>query len=286
MIMIKRKTRIITAISLLVAAALVLFLFCIRPLQYPASPGTEAVRASIAKTGRVVHAGGFLTTESGERVSYTNSYDALLNMYEQGNRVCEIDIRETADGVLVCAHGTDEVFADGCDLPAETAVDEYLETRIYGQFQPMTVEMLAAFMRAHPDLLIITDIIHQENEAVCRKIAEAYPNLRERFIIQIYHESEYEPIRRLGFPHIIYTLYRADDQERNFWKISRYAETHELVAITTQKEQFYLWKNQLALPHCGVPVMFHTVDDEAEYREMLRKHYVLGVYTDITERIS
>ena len=79
---------------------------------------------------------------------------------------------------------------------------------------------------------------------------------------------------------------RADDQERNFWKISRYAETHELVAITTQKEQFYLWKNQLAMPHCGVPVMFHTVDDEAEYREMLRKHYVLGVYTDITERIS
>lgn len=283
MIMIKRKTRIITAISLLVAAALVLFFFCIRPLQYPVSSGTEAVRATIADTGRVVHAGGFLTTESGERVAYTNSYDALLNMYGQGNRVSEIDIRETADGVLVCAHGTDEVFADGCDLPVEAAIDEFLETRIYGQFQPMTVEMLAAFMRAHPDLLIITDIIHQENESVCKIIAETYPDLVERFIIQIYHESEYEPIRRLGFPHIIYTLYRADDQERNFWRISHFAETHELVAITTQKEQFYPWKNQLAMPHCGVPLMFHTVDDETEINMMLQKHYVLGIYTDFTE---
>ena len=277
------KTRFRTLLLLLVATGFLLFFFCIRPLQYPVSSGTEAVRATIADTGRVVHAGGFLTTESGERVAYTNSYDALLNMYGQGNRVCEIDIRETADGVLVCAHGTDEVFADGSDLPAKVTVDEFLETRIYGQFQPMTVEMLAAFMRAHPDLLIITDIIHQENESVCKIIAETYPDLVERFIIQIYHESEYEPIRRLGFPHIIYTLYRADDQERNFWRISHFAETHELVAITTQKEQYYPWKNQLAMPHCGVPLMFHTVDDETEINMMLQKHYVLGIYTDFTE---
>ena len=277
------KTQFRTLLLLLVAAGFLLFLFCIRPLQYPVSPGTETVRAAIAKTGRVVHAGGFLITESGEQVAYTNSYDALVNMYEQGNRVCEIDIRETADGVLVCAHGTGEVFADGCDLPAVAESDEFLSTRIYGQFQPMTVEMLTAFMRANPDLLIITDIIHQENESVCRKIAETYPDLMERFIIQIYHESEYDPIHRMGFPHIIYTLYRADDQERNYWRISHFAEAHELVAITTQKEQFYLWKNKLAMQHCGVPVMFHTVDDEAEFHSMLQKHYVLGVYTDITE---
>ena len=282
MIIVKSKTRFTAILLLLVAAGLVLLFFCIRPLQYPVSPGIEAVRAAIAQTGRVVHAGGFLTTGSGEQVAYTNSYDALLNMYEQGNRVCEIDIRETADGVLVCAHGTDEDFADGCDLPAAAAADDFLSTWIYGQFQPMTVEMLAAFMRAHPDLLIITDIIHQENESVCRKIAETYPDLLERFIIQIYHEREYEPIHKLGFPHIIYTLYRADDQERNYWRISHFAEDHELVAITTQKEQFYPWKNTLAMPHCGVPVMFHTVNDEAEIHVMLQKHYVLGVYADKT----
>lgn len=280
---VKSKTRFGILFLLFVVAGFVIIFFCIRPLQYPVSPGTEAVRAAIAKTGRVVHAGGFLTTESGEQAAYTNSYDALQNMYEQGNRICEIDIRETADGILVCAHGTDERFADGCDLPAAVTADEFLSARIYGRFQPMTVEMLAAFMRAHPDLLIITDIIHQENESVCRKIAETYPDLMERFIIQIYHESEYAPIHGLGFPHIIYTLYRAEDQERNYWRISHFAETHELVAITTQKEQFYPWKNKLAMPHCGVPLMFHTVNDEAELREMLQKHYVLGVYTDITE---
>ena len=278
-----KAKRIRTVLLLLVSAGIVLLLLSIRPLQYPVSSGTAAVRTVIARTGRVVHAGGFVTTAAGERVAYTNSYDALLNMYEQGNRICEIDIRETGDGILVCAHGDDDFLAEGCDLPATATADEFLSAQIFGEFRPMTVELLADFMRAHPDLLIITDIIHQENESVCGRIAQNYPDLRERFVIQIYHEAEYEPIRRLGFPNIIYTLYRADDQERNYWRISHFAETHELVGITTQKEQFYLWKNQLAMPHCGAPLMFHTENDIEELNRMLRKRFVLGIYSDLTE---
>ncbi len=278
-----RETRFITILLLLTTAGLELLFFCVRPLQYPVSSGTESVRAAISENGRVVHAGGFLTTWSGELVAYTNSFDALQNMYEQGNRVCEVDIRETGDGVLVCAHGDVKYLSDGCDLPVTATADEFLSSRIYDEFRPMTVKMLAAFMREHSDLLIITDIIHQQNEDICNRIAREYPELRDRFIIQIYHESEYEPIRTLGFPYIIYTLYRADDMERNYWRISHFAETHELVGITTQKEQFYYWKNQLAMPHCGAPLLFHTVDDRIEADRMLQKPYVLGVYTDITD---
>ena len=282
----KDYKRILILLLLLAVLGIILFLFCIRPQQYPVSAETEAIRAAIAESGRVVHAGGFLTASSGEQVAYTNSYDALLNMYEQGNRVCEIDIRETGDGVLVCAHGDETVLADGCELPASATLEEFLSIKIYGEFRPMTVEMLAGFIRSHPDLVIITDIIRQDNEAVCRKLAQDYPDLTDRFVIQIYHEAEYEPIRRLGFPHMIYTLYRAEDRERNYWRISHFAETHELVGITTQKEQFYPWKNRLAMPHCGVPLMFHTVDDRTEMGRMLHKRYVLGIYTDITDRIT
>jgi hypothetical protein len=87
----------------------------------------------------------------------------------------------------------------------------------------------------------------------------------------------------MGFRNLIYTLYRADDEERNLWKIAHFSETHELVGITIQKEQFYSMKNRIAMAHCGVPFMFHTVNDAAEIEAMLQKPYVAAVYTDHTE---
>ena len=149
----------------------------------------------------------------------------------------------------------------------------------------MTVEMLAAFMREHPDLTVITDA-QGDNLRISRKLAEAWPDLKDRFIIQIYHESEYDPVREYGFQNLIYTLYRAADEERNLWEIAHFAEKHALVGITIQKEQFYSVKNRIAMAHCGLPFMFHTVDDAAEIEAMLRKPYVAAVYTDLTDAFS
>lgn len=58
----------------------------------------------MADDGHIIHAGGFLN--AGEvQVSYTNSLEALENLYAKGNRFCEIDLQETADGMLICGHG-------------------------------------------------------------------------------------------------------------------------------------------------------------------------------------
>ena len=271
-----------TAISgMLLCAAVILLLFAVRPVQYPVQPDVAEVRTTIAKTGRVVHACGFLETADGERVAYTNSYDALTGMYEQGNRVCEIDIREAGDGELICAHGSESFLADGMVLPPTATEKDFLSSKIYDEFHPMNVDMLAQFMREHKDLLVITDI-RGDNEAICRKIAEKYPDLMDQFVVQFYHEDEYKRIAQYGFRHLIYTLYRAEDYERNLWRIHHYAETHELVGVTIQCDQFQSWKNRLAMIHCGVPMMFHTVDDQEEIAEMLSKPYVLGVYTNLT----
>ena len=270
-----------TVMGMLLFLAVLLFAFAVRPVQLSVSPEVNEVRTAIASTGRVVHAGGFMRTAVGELVAYTNSYDALVGMYEQGNRVCEIDIRETADGALICAHGSEGFIADGIDLLPTATEKEFLSTKIFGEFQPMNVEMLAQFMREHEDLLVITDV-RGDNETICRKIAEKYPELINRFVIQFYHEDEYDRITQYGFHSLIYTLYRAEDYERNLWRIHHYAETHELVGVTIQRDQFLSWKNRLAMAHCGVPMMFHTVDDQAEMAEMLSRPYVLGVYTNLT----
>ena len=259
-----------------------LFIFTVRPVYLSAGPEVEELRREIWDQKHIVHAGGALRTQAGDEVIYTNSLDALWNMYDAGNRFCEIDIRETSDGVLVCAHGDETYLANGSDLPADAESESFLSERLFGEFQPMTVEKLAAFMHEHPDLYIVTDA-QGDNLKISRKLAETYPDLRNRFIIQIYHENEYDSIRELGFRNLIYTLYRAEDEERNLWKIAHFAETHELVGITIQKEQFYSTKNRIAMAHSGVPFMFHTVDDPGEMEKMFRKPYVLAVYTDMTE---
>ena len=273
----KRKATITLLFFLMIVLTAV---FTVRPTKCPVSCEILAVREEIAKTGRIVHAGGFLQTKE-KTVRYTNSYDALVNMYEQGNRVCEIDIRETIDGALICAHGDETVLADGTGLPVDATEKDFLSVRLFESFQPMTVQMLTQFMHQHEDLLIITDI-RGDNVEICRKLAQNYPELRQRFLIQIYHKEEYEPVNKMGFPYIIYTLYREEDSERNLWKLAHFVQRHELVGVTIQYDQFYSRKNQIAMNHCGVPFMFHTVDDASEITAMLRKPYVLGVYTDFT----
>ena len=274
--------RIVIVSILLMLAGFLLLLFAVRPVKYPVSEKTETVRMAIAKTGRIVHAGGFIQTADGEFVRYTNSAEALANMYAKGNRVCEIDIRETSDGILICAHGDEFFLADGTDLPVNTTAEEFLSEPLFGSLQPMTVQMLADFMREHDDLLIITDI-RGNNVEICKKLAEEYPDLKTRFLIQIYQKEEYFSIYKLGFPFIIYTLYREEDSERNLWKIAHFAQSHELVAVTIQADQYFGTKNRIAMNHSGVPYMFHTVDDTVIINEMLRKPYVLGVYTDLTD---
>ena len=281
----KERTRLYLLFLFLILAAGLLLFFSVRPVTLAAGPEVEKIRAELRAQKVIIHAAGALRTQAGDEAIYTNSLDALQNMYDAGNRFCEIDIRETSDGVLICAHGDEAHLANGSELPADAKSGDFLSERLFGEFTPMTVEMLAAFMREHPDLTVITDA-QGDNLRISRKLAEALPDLKDRFIIQIYHESEYDPVREYGFQNLIYTLYRAADEERNLWEIAHFAEKHELVGITIQKEQFYSAKNRIAMAHCGLPFMFHTVDDAAEIEAMLRKPYVAAVYTDLTDAFS
>jgi len=277
------RTRLYLLLLFTFLLGCLLLFFAVRPVAFSAGREIENLRSEIREQKHIVHAGGALTTQAGDEVIYTNSLDALQNMYDEGNRFCETDIRETSDGVLICAHGDETRLANGSDLPVDAESAAFLSERLFGEFQPMSVEMLVAFMCEHPDLYIITDA-QGDNLEISQKIADGWPDLRDRFIIQIYHEREYEPIREMGFQNLIYTLYRADDEERNLWEIAHFAETHDLIGITIQKEQFYSTKNRIAMAHCGAPYMFHTVDDVNEMEEMLRKPYVCAVYTDLVGR--
>ena len=82
----KDGTRKTIAILLLLLTAGVLLFFSVRPVYLSAGPEAENLREAIRGQKRIVHAAGALRTQAGEEEIYTNSLDALQNMYDAGNR--------------------------------------------------------------------------------------------------------------------------------------------------------------------------------------------------------
>ena len=241
------------------------------------------LRRAVEKDGHIIHAGGFLSTENGEQVSYTNSLEALENLYAHGNRFCEIDLQETSDGMLVCGHGDEKELAFGTGLPTTAGGRDFLESRIYGCFTPISFADLADFLRVHHDLYVITDV-KTDNLRVCRRIAEDARDLRDRIIVQIHLPEEYEEIRNLGFPYILYPIFETPDDQRGVLQLAAFARTHPLVALILPNGYYSPdIKLFLAQKLIGVPVVLHTLNDDWEMSYYLDHHLALAVYTDRTE---
>jgi len=134
-------------------------------------------------------------------------------------------------------------------------------------------------MREHPDMYLITDF-KSEFRLVVSELARLYPDLIDRFIIQVYHGKQYAQAWNAGFHNVILTLYKAKDEELSEQHLSTFAADKMLVGFTVEKE--LLAENTSlkdALLNTGVPVYAHTVDDPDE-RDMLFQEGITAVYTD------
>ena len=241
----------------------------------------KKVRTLLCNEGHIVHAGGYIENENGETVNYTSSMEAINNCYEQGNRFCEIDFLISTDGELVCAHAWDQLYReDGTQVENAVSLEEFKNCRMENSFTPMSGADLIEFMRTHEDIYIITDI-KDDNIGGCKKLAEACPDLKERFIIQIYHENEGYKIEELGFQNIIYTLYRTQENERTEAALKAAAKKHYLIAFTIKKA--WIDENIIKVADSvDTPVFTHTVNEPEEMRTFSELG-VTGFYSDLVE---
>lgn len=248
----------------------------------PDSEHVEFIRSQIAAERTIIHAAGAITSEdNGRRYTYTNSYPALVQSYEHGNRIFEIDFMESADGYLVCAHDGEEsgTWAHGLTATTPMTKESFLKEKVFGQFQTMSLDELAEFMRAHPDVLVVTDV-KDDNEKSCNIIRDTYPDLVDRFIVQIYHTHEYEKVANLGFKNIIYTLYRTTPGEQAIQTLENFIATKEIVGLTFHHswvEERPQWFAEVA--SLGIPLYVHTVNDSEAISKMLSSG-VSAIYTD------
>ena len=252
-------------------------------LPHQVNPELLRLRQQLTEDGCIIHAGGYVMLSDGTQVSYTNSLEALENCWRNGKRFCEIDLQEASDGTLICGHGDEDELVFGTGLPTTASGADFLSCSIYGEFTPLTVEDLAAFMRGHPGFYVFTDV-KSDNLRVCRRLAEAFPDLRSRFIVQIQLPEEYETLRELGFPYITYPIFKTPDEQRGLLQLTAFAENHELLALILPNG-YYSPDSKLLLAGklIRTPLILHTLNDSWEVEYYLHNHLAAAVYTDRTD---
>ncbi len=281
-------------ITALITVAVILFVACAAAVLI-LIPGRGIATISqgrklLEKERFIIHAGGFVIDENGTEHVYTNSIEALNNCYDSGNRIAEFDFMMTADDRVVCAHDADEegkwaygIEGAGFSADYPAYYEDFMAAKFEGVLTTMSLDDLAAFMKAHSDFYVITDV-KDDNVWLCRAIMEKYPELAQSFIVQIYHEDEYDRIRAAGFPYMIYTLYRATDEELETDALMEFVKSHKLLGVTFWDEFPEKFPESFeALKKEHIPTFVHTINDPEQIREYFDMG-VTGIYTDVTDK--
>lgn len=236
----------------------------------------EGMKYIIHAAGRLegIDSGGVARPYDG-----SNSLEGLRQCASAGCEVIELDFNFTSDGKLACIHDWYRQYAEEITDYVPLSLEDFLKCKIYGNFTPIWLGDVCDFLRENEGVYIVTDIKDKNAEGAAA-IAEFAPDLKNRFIIQIYGEEEYETIRALGFDYIVYTLYRLDWNSKTDWKaLGKFAKSHPLVGYTFSYELCPVKGYVNGMLKSGVPLYIHTVNGDAEQQQYFDMG-IKGIYTD------
>jgi len=219
----------------------------------------------------IAHAGGI-----GNHRIYTNSLEALNNSVARGHTAIEIDFSWTSDDHLVLLHDWNHEFEKLFDRsPGRLTLAVFRSTPSAHGLTHLSSEDLEEWLVEHPDILIVTDIKERNIDGL-RLLAEEYPEHRHRIAPQIYRPESYLEVRKLGYDHVVFSLYRADLPDH---QAVDFAIGNPLFGVTMPLRRAMEGTLPAELAAHGVRVYVHTVNDYPTV-DRLRTQGVYGVYTD------
>ena len=237
----------------------------------------QAVRLAAVEWGAIpasiAHAGGRLNG-----VALTNSFEALESNLDRFDTF-EIDFSWTADEELICLHDWDDSFRSRFGADTDQPLDYDMFRRLLSasaeRSRNCDLEGLAGWMRANPDIRIVTDVKNRPL-AAHRMIAERHPDLLDQFVPQAFQPEEIDAYNELGFENVIWTLYRYGE---NLDAIVDAAMGRSLMAITMPQSMAEDGLLRQVTNATGLPVYVHTINDPDAARSMLALGAV-GIYSD------
>jgi hypothetical protein len=179
--------------ALLVGGAIHAF----RSIAYRHAPGCASYRP-VGGYVLIAHAAGGMSDRM-----YANDIAALDRAYGHGLRIFEMDFHELGFGIIRAGHDPSDMLD-----PRGAWVSDVL-----------------AWLRAHPDTRLITDMKTDNVHALTTLAAEA-PDLRDRIMPFVYQKSEYAAVRALGFRPPIFAAFATHDRD---WLA--FANSHAFTAV-------------------------------------------------------
>ena len=243
-----------------------------------------ASRVGIAPTSgaTIAHALGAIDGHA-----YTNSREAFEASYAAGFRSFEVDLMTAGDGTIVAAHDAGALTAEfGLAAPVAGITGATFQAqRYYGRFHPLTLEELLELLEHHPDAQLVLDLKDRAGDpaanfaAMQRSIVATTtardPRLLERMLPYAFAPEQLDALA--AYPHIVYTLYRADAATP---AVLRVVDSEpRIMAVEFGTEQFDPGL-MLGLQRRGVGAIAHTVNDPDE-AAALRWLGVASVITDV-----
>ncbi len=219
----------------------------------------------------------------------TNSKEAFLYNYRQGQRVFEADLQITSDGIMVLRHdwyqdlGQAEAFGWTEEERWAVTAQEFLDAAVYGKYTPLTLEDWFAIMKKYPNIYMVTDTKYSPKvEAQFRilvdtAIDKGYEDVLLRVIVQIYYKEMYDEVMSVyPFENLIWTLYYIGYPEKQ--EILDFMDEKE-IPVLVMPSSWWDDQKQRDLENSGIKVYVHTVDDEEEARQRIEQG-VSGIYSD------
>ncbi len=218
--------------------------------------------------------------ETEDGTSGTNSIEAAEHSYAAGYRWLELDFSWTSDGALACVHDWGNWWHRFGTKSSQVPTFAEFEQResaadTYHSFTPASLD---AWLKEHPDARIVTDV-KDDNVAAMEWLAEHYPDLRDRVIVQIYSLDDYEPILKLGYQSMILTMYRLSWADfHDIDELAAFIRDSRILAITMEAAD-HTRDVFDALVATGIPVYVHTLNEPLDQIRWLTAG-AYGIYTD------
>lgn len=221
----------------------------------------------------VAHGGGRLGG-----IAISNSFEAMAANLARFD-VFEIDFSWTADGELVCLHDWQDSFTSRFGAATDSPLDlgQFRQLLAASPDQPRNCDLdgLAGWMRANPNILIVTDV-KSDPAAAHEIIATRHPDILAQFVPQAYQPEEIALYRELGFKQVIWTLYRfGSDPDRVIEAALAYRPDALTMPLAVAEDGLLGAVTRAT----GMPVYVHTINDRATAACLLRQG-ATGIYSD------
>ncbi len=211
----------------------------------------------------VAHA---LGTVDGRRE--TNSLEAFLQSYLEGQRVFEVDLQLTSDGKLVARHDWDQISYYNLEQKYVGVMDwdTFVNTPICFHYTPLDIQRLLTLMRVYPDCYLVTDSkdtgeadVRAQMQVLAQAVEETGdPSLWDRIIIQIYHQEMYGWVKEeVPAVNWIFTLYQIANPD--YHEIGSFCQERDIPVVTMDFSRISQ-ENSEILRQYGCKIYLHTVN--------------------------